>query len=171
MGFVRLFLVSVAVASVSSCATAPKDPNACKVSTTDGASAGEVYIENEAAFYGAGCITGRFGCEWKEATWKGNDIVVEGGLAGMTGTIATYANDQFTYTPPGGFIVRTVKDTLSDGEGFTWEKDKVVMRQKLKGIAAKIARRDEAVINYHFTPTCSKRDVALGMGFLLAGRK
>lgn len=146
------------------------DPNACRVWTEEGHSPDNVIVENEVAFFGAGCITGRIGCKWKEAKFEGNDIVVEGELSGRIGKVATLKDGQFIHLPHTGILASSVQKTFQKGETLEWKKDRVVLTTHHAAVAKKISGQDQSVINFMFSPICSKRDVAVGVGYLLAGR-
>ncbi len=170
----RLRLALLAVSTifvVSACATKSSDPNACVVATEEGNDPDKVEVQGETAFFGAGCITGRFGCKWKEAVFQGEDIVVDGELSDRKGKVASFKNDVFTYHMNESLLAKAIAGSLQEDSKFEWMKDRVVMTTPLKGLAKKLKGSDTSVVNFTFAPTCTKRQTALGIGFLLAGRK
>jgi hypothetical protein len=157
---------------LSACSSKPSK-NACTVKTTEGANPGEATVENNAAFVGAGCITGRFGCKWKEAKFEGDDIVIEGELASRTGKVASFKNGVLTYLPPNDVfgLAKAAKKSLTPSERFEFQKDRVVMTTEYTGLAKKISGQERGVVNYLISGACTQRDVALGVGLILAGRR
>jgi hypothetical protein len=163
-------LFTVALSGCASLTNQSSNPNACQVWTDDPAQTVKVAVENDAAFYGAGCITGRFGCKWKEVKFDGDYIVADGELASRHGKVASYKDGVFTQVLD-GVIVKAMGSTMINQEKFEFQKDRVVYTVKYTGLAKSIARKDVGVINYFHSPQCTPREVALGVGFFLSGRK
>lgn len=174
MGSLVLKSTVVSIALITGCASLTghtDNPDACKVWTEDlGGQSEKISIENDAAFYGAGCITGRFGCKWKEAKYEGNDIVVDGELASRNGKVANYENGVFKQVIE-GLLVKAMASSMQDQEKFEFKKDRVVHTVKLSSLGKSIARTDTKVVTYFHSPQCTDREVALGVGYFLSGRK
>lgn len=147
-----------------------QNPNACQVWTDDLSQTDKVTVENDAAFFGLGCITGRYGCKWKEAKFEGDDIVVDGALASRTGKIATYKDGVLKQNFE-GLTTKIVAGAAIDKASFEFKKDRVVYIVHYAGVAKSIARKNSHVINYFHSSQCSQKEAALGVGFFLAGRK
>lgn len=167
-------LVLISISLITGCASLSGEshnPNACQVWSDDLADQTEkVSIENDAAFHGAGCITGRFGCKWKEAKYDGDNIVVDGELASRNGKVATYKDGVFHQVFE-GLLVKAMASSVLDQEKFEFQKGRVIQTVKLSSLGKSIARTDTKVVTYLHSPQCTDREVALGVGYFLSGRK
>lgn len=161
-----LFLLSL---PITHCATPPSNPNACHVWSDETLTPGSVLVEGDAAFYGAGCITGRFGCKWKEAKFDGDDIVVEGELAGRTGKILNFKDGKLTWVVHNAFE-KAVGGAFSNGESFEFKSDRIILTTKLTGIGKALNRGNEIRETNILFERCTQREAAIGAAFILSGR-
>jgi hypothetical protein len=167
----EFFFCTFLMILLSSCASAPKNPKACKVWSDETNFPDSVYVENEAAFFGAGCITGRYGCKWKEATFEGNDIVVNGELSGVTGKVLTYKDGKLTTATQSNLLSKVIGKALSQGTEYQFQPDRVVITSKLTSITKAINRGNDTKTVNVMHSNCAEREAALGTAFILAGRR
>lgn len=142
----------------TACASGAKNPNACTVRVLEGKYTGETTVEDEVAFVGAGCFTGKFGCKWKETRFDGDWIEIDGALSSVKGRAASFKDGKLVLKPDSviGSAVTALAEAIAGDIRVDWGKDQTVQ----------IFQGKTPVTKYQHSSTCSKREVALGVTVL-----
>lgn len=148
---IRKLLAALSLCVLASCSSASKNPNACVVQTLSGSISGETSVEDGAAFVGAGCITGRFGCKWKETKFDGDWITIEGKLSSLQGRVASFVNDEIILKPEKSLAAAIT--SLAGNRQAVWTDNHTLT----------IRKGSDEIAKYQYSPACTKKEAALGV--------
>lgn len=134
------------------CATGKKSENSCVVSE----GSNEAEVSEGRGFVGAGCITGKFGCKWKESRFEGEEIHMDGELAPFHGKVGTFGGEKLVLQAD-NLLGKAISKAAST-PSVNWGKESVTLTQNVLGA--------KKTTDFKFSPACGKREVALGVAVL-----